>query len=738
VLPVLGYSTTSRFDPDNIPVNMAKWLEAYRQEIRYVIEHQLTADASIRNKWAALREGTEDSPDDFNGQNPLLTTKWNQSPYYNALCPYDNNHNARTVTGCVATAMAQIMKYWNYPAKGSGFHSYDHPKHGTLSANFGSATYNWAAMPNQLNGDNPEVATLMYHCGVSVNMNYGVSATGGSFAWVISAQSPVQNCSEYALKTYFCYNPNTLQSNIRFNYTTDGWLNLLKSELDAGRPILYVGFGSGGGHAFVCDGYDNNNNFHFNWGWGGSSDGYFWVDALNPGTLGSGGGSGGYNQNQYILTGIQPAQNIPAAEFNLYAPVTATPNPVDYGQSVSVQADIINNGAATFYGDITAALFDEDKNFVEYIGTLSENNGLPSNFHYINGLTFNSNSLSAAPGNYFIGIFVRPAGGNWIKVGNGNYANMIPFTISNDNNIELYAPITVEPEPLQRNQAATINLDVANFGTTAFNGTISVDLHDLNGDWLQTISEIPGLSMPVNTHFIEGLTFTTTGLDVPPGTYLLAVWEQENGGDWEMVGSTDTYLNPRQIVITEPALQPDPYEANNFQLTAFKLPLNFNGNTAPLNTEGSNLHEGADLDYYKLVLPAGYSYRISGRVQDSYNSDNGQTYTVDALWSYAIGSDWSGAYDDVLTDGDILVQTGNGANVYFKVAPYFQGNTGAYRLDLQVTRTALTGTDQLSDITPLTLYLNPAHNRLTLSAADETVELGEISIYDAAGKRLFS
>jgi hypothetical protein len=217
---------------------------------------------------------------------PLVQTKWDQSPYYNNLCPYDNSKGERTVTGCVATAMAQVMNYWEYPKKGTGFHSYNHSKYGTLNANFGSTTYDWANMPNELTSSSSTVqknavATLMYHCGVSVDMDYNVSSEGGSGAYVISSRSPVTHCTEYALKTYFGYK-TSIQGVQKADYTTTNWKNLLKAELDASRPIVYAGFGDGG-HCFVCDGYDNNDYFHFNWGWGGLYDGYFALNALIPG-----------------------------------------------------------------------------------------------------------------------------------------------------------------------------------------------------------------------------------------------------------------------------------------------------------------------------------------------------------------------------------------------------------------------------------------------------------------------
>ena len=154
--------------------------------------------------------------------------------------------------------MAQIMKFWNYPETGSGFHSYNHPAYGTLSANFGSTTYQWSLMPNVVSSSNSAVATLMYHCGVSVNMVYDIAAKGGSSAQTLDVAA--------ALKTYFGYS-STVEGKYRKDYTDAQWIDLLKTELNAGRPVQYAGTGSSGGHSFVCDGYNSNDFFHMNWGW---------------------------------------------------------------------------------------------------------------------------------------------------------------------------------------------------------------------------------------------------------------------------------------------------------------------------------------------------------------------------------------------------------------------------------------------------------------------------------------
>lgn len=302
--PVLGFSFDSEFDPNFIPPNVEYWLSYYKEQIRYVRENNIQATAVTAKEWAKVLSGGYDfTTSTLDAVSPLTRTKWNQAPYYNDFCPYDDSRQARTVAGCVAIAMAQVMKYWNYPALGKGSHSYNHYKLGTISASFEEMEINWKSFPNQLLSRNEELAYTIFLIGVSVEMRYGVDASG---AFVISKSSPKTHSSEYAMKTYWKYDPNLIVG-IRKSDTTDaGWANIIKSELNSGRPLIYTGSGEEGGHAWVCDGYREDNYFSMNWGWGGAYNGYYSLSALSPGTGGIGSGSGTFNENQELLFGMQP------------------------------------------------------------------------------------------------------------------------------------------------------------------------------------------------------------------------------------------------------------------------------------------------------------------------------------------------------------------------------------------------------------------------------------------------
>lgn len=745
VIPILGYADEGVFDPNNIPPNMQKWFEGYKAEIRYVIENNIAASPEIQADWKALQSGMNLKSQTFTSSvAPLIATKWDQSPYYNDQCPFDNSKSERTVTGCVATAMAQVMKYWNYPKTGSGFHSYNHTTYGTLSANFGSTTYDWANMPNQLTSASSTaqknaVATLMYHCGVSVDMNYGLAATGGSSAYVISSASPDTICTEYALKTYFGYK-NTLQGIKKANYTISNWMNLLKTELDSGRPIVYAGFGDGG-HCFICDGYDNNNYFHFNWGWGGSYDGYFALDALNPTSGGTGGGSYSYNNGQQAIIGIEPAnggttpQNF---DLRLYSDLSMSSDQLWFMNAFDLKVNVANYGTGIFSGQFGAAVFDKDGNFIDFIETKS-NMTLNANSHYTNGLTFsNAGSAAFVPGTYFAELFYKTTTQNWTIVANGNFTNFKEFKIIYSSDIETNSSFTITTNggTLIQGQSTTVNVDVLNTDTSTFYGAYRLNLLNLDGSWAQNIQILyENNGLPYNYHYTGGNNFTGT-ITVAPGTYLMEIDYQKKGATgWYYAGSTN-YSNPVYVIVKSPEMQPDIYEVNNTQSQAYNLPVSFSGDSATTNTEGSNLHIGTDIDYYKIVLPTGYNYTITPRLNDSYNSRSGQTYTVDALFSYSTdGTTYSETYDDVMTDN---ITVNDGGTVYFKVAAYFSGNVGTYLLDLNIARKAITSNKDVEINTQVSLYPNPAKDFVTIDLKESANKVNQIVLTDVDGNQLYN
>lgn len=721
VIPILGYSTTNKFDATNIPDNAAKWLEGYVNQIRYAIENNSDATDEITSEWQELLNNNAISniKPRAGSVSPMIKTTWSQSPYYNELCPFDKIENKYAVTGCVATAMAQIMKYWNYPQTGSGFHSYNNSNYGTLSAPFSSTTYQWSSMPNKVTSYNSAVATLMFHCGVSVDMSYGV---GGSSAYPDKVAP--------ALKDYFGYS-NSAALKVRVNFTTDNqWISLLKQELDAGRPLFYSGAGvSGtGGHAFVCDGYTNSDYFHFNWGWGGSNDGNFSVNALNT-------SNGKFNNYQTIVSGIEPPSGLKTYNMVLYNDVLVSPTTNYYGNAFTVETNILNKGTTDFSGDYCAAIFDYNYNFIDFIETKTGYN-LQSGYVYSTNLIFTANAnLGRLPGIYYVGIFYKPTGGNWTIVSNnGSYTNLTQLNIINPSEIELYSDITVTPgTELTQGKSATVNFNITNSGTSTFYGKYQANLYKLDGTFVQTINTVSeNNGLPSGSYYSSLIALPTSAITAEPGTYLLAIIHNRNGSaDWYYTGSS-YFQNPIIVTVKAQPIQPDKYEVNNSNATAYNLPLTFSNNTATKNTVGSNCHVSSDMDYYKINLPAGFLYTITPRLHDLYNSGNGNVYTLDALFSYSTdGSTWSDAYDDVLSTG---IKQNGGTTLYFAVSPYFQGQIGTYLLDMKITRTSTASIDE-SDLTKtVNIYPNPTNGEVYVHFQSTNEIIGDINLLNIQGQ----
>mgnify|MGYP003287474151 CR=1 FL=1 len=310
VRPIIGYSDTNPFAINERMTNVNYWLNQVDAEIQYAIDNDIEASAEIKNEWKNLTKGIKPEAKNRTAVNALLKTKWDQDYPYNAMCPVMDGK--QTVTGCVATSIAQVMKYWEWPPRGIGSHTYSYEGsediegfeglyyEGVLSADFSDTDYDWDNMKNNYSYSSyteveaDAVATLMYHVGVSVEMLYGTTESGSSHLFAVEG-----------LVDYFDYKESVSYQD-SWKYDDDEWIELLKSELNARRPILYSGSGEGGGHAFVCDGYDENDNFHFNWGWSGVADGYYAIGALSPGTGGIGSGSlGDYSMQNTAIIGIE-------------------------------------------------------------------------------------------------------------------------------------------------------------------------------------------------------------------------------------------------------------------------------------------------------------------------------------------------------------------------------------------------------------------------------------------------
>ncbi len=353
-LPVLGFSDTGSFDPDRMPENMKAWLQGYADEIAWLQQHGSTASGP---KKARSKVGSHST--DY--IHPMLSTTWNQGAPYNDLCPTFENDpiygSGTCASGCVATAMAQVMMYHQWPYETTqpipGYHSQtqvldiDLPELPVTTFDWTKMSVNYSAGYTAEEAD--AIATLMQYCGRSVRMDYGVSSGADS-----------DDVAD-ALKNYFGYNSSATQVK-RLAYTFDNWTDLIYHELANARPVLYGGLSNGGGHAFVCDGYmyyDDTDYFHINWGWGGMSDDFFVLSALDPQQQGIGAGNGGYRYNQDAVIGIQKPTddgtiaNVPTRQIRLYTNSITVCNPIAVvGQPVRVIVNITNYGEDEFDGNL--------------------------------------------------------------------------------------------------------------------------------------------------------------------------------------------------------------------------------------------------------------------------------------------------------------------------------------------------------------------------------------------------
>jgi hypothetical protein len=376
--PVIAYSTESVFHSDANHVGVIDWMNHASEKITAALRQQVKADERIAHLWTSYVSGINPGLKKSTPVGPLLTTTWNQEPYYNQRCPYNSNDKLNCLTGCVATTMAQIMKFWNYPPSGTGSYSYNDttPKfennYGIQSADFGATVYNWQQMPSYITSNNPDIATLMYQCGVSVAMSYGDDKQGGSGAAVLQQEAGYDSPSaQSAYKTYFSYNGDSLKGLFASNFAPSAWTNLLEGELNAGRPIQYEGRDpTKGGHTWVCDGYDANDMFHMNWGWGGYDNGYYSLSNLSA-------ASADFSSEEAALIGIMPGtvkspvptgENIlTASSFKLY------PNPAS--QYITIEYGAVENGLMhlNIYNLAGQRMFNEEFSTADGLNTRSIN-----------------------------------------------------------------------------------------------------------------------------------------------------------------------------------------------------------------------------------------------------------------------------------------------------------------------------------------------------------------------------
>ena len=351
VKPVLAYSSEHSYEGE-IPEPAWYFINNYSKNIDYCDENGVFMNNEVESEWKSLEANELPAAKNAKTVNPLIQTLWNQDYPYNYYAPatgggwWGGGPGGHCYAGCVACAMSQIMKYWDHPVHGHGSHSYVHGTYGEQSANFGATNYNWSIMPiecgNQADEAAKAVALLMYHCGVSVDMNF---ASDGSGAYSKDVET--------AMRQYFGYCAASYKE--RSKFTEEEWIAMLKSELDKSQPVYFSGSSdSGGGHAIVCDGYDSNDYFHFNLGWSGSGNDYYSINDV-----------AGYHNNEAAVINIVPMEINADDNGIIYVTPDGTgdgsswDNATPYLQYASAKAIEVSKmiwvKTGTYYGDLNSA-----------------------------------------------------------------------------------------------------------------------------------------------------------------------------------------------------------------------------------------------------------------------------------------------------------------------------------------------------------------------------------------------
>ena len=343
VHPVLGYSIDGGFNDGELPEEVFSWLKRYEDAIEALSETEPERSIEVKAEWEALLDGNGLQPKLRTMVMPLVKTKWShKKPPFNDLCPVDTaGPGGHARGGCGAGAMSQLMNYWEHPVRGVGSVTYspellNHqcPQYGQQSANFGETVYDWDNMKNvyALGYNETEglaVATLIYHCAVSLQMNFGPQNSYTDPARIATA-----------LKTYFDYSQSTNYKQ-KSNYSDAEWKTMLKNDLDLGRPVVYRGrdVTNQYGHIFICDGYDENEYFHFNFDWAGNYDGYYTIGNID------------INGTDYDHSNT--------AVFDCY------PNPTSINPPANVNATVTNRNVTITWSSVSNASYykiyrDED------------------------------------------------------------------------------------------------------------------------------------------------------------------------------------------------------------------------------------------------------------------------------------------------------------------------------------------------------------------------------------------
>ena len=548
--PVLGYSDSGHIaDANEMPDGLCYWLDFLSSEMENAVFDTTSPDAP---SYSSAKQYASEAPSYMQSVDPLLTTKWNQKAPYNNKIP-------NFATGCVATGLAQVMKYWQYPVHGIGSHTNGH--FSQYSADFASTTYNWSDMKDEYGGkfDTKEqvdaVATLMYHLGVATDMQ-----------WTADNSGTPNLFGAYALINFFGYNKN-LYAESRDHVSLGAWKSILLDQLYTNHPVCYAGFSGANsttGHFFVLDGYDaETGKFHFNWGWGGTYDGYFELTALNPGGQGQAGAANGtYNYFQLIFVNVQPEETDEyVAHFDcdeLYPRVTSCDK-----KDVTMCTMHLTNNALRFEGTIGLAVYNQDGSLCQYVASPKQFPNFAIGSSYTGEYDVSVDLSNVPDGSYTA----------CVAACHTDYPNT-PFAVRAKYGKSTYYALTVadgkavfseltgraevrdssepavlnakEANTLYQNLTATFRLTVKNTGTSTFNDEVGVCIKKGSRDSQRQYIMTPCLLLPG-----EEKTVTLVGKVLrEPGEYSLINCCGENGDYYELDNKETVVVKDEASAIT--------------------------------------------------------------------------------------------------------------------------------------------------------------------------------------------
>lgn len=560
--PILGYASEGYFCYTQLPAPLQVLLQDYERQLSELSKQ----DKETNSPYASypITNQFEKSVE------PLLgNIRWNQDQPFNEQCPIDPTTSKATPAGCVAIAAAQIMKYHEYPPQGIGKRSYTTSTNGiAISATYEGTCYHWEQMLDDYNhGYNAEqaaaVAQLCYHVGTACRTDYcyeGSGATAKDIALALKQNFGYDDNLEYIDRTYF---------------TEPDWEALLRTELDAGRPILHFGEGPEGGHAFVCDGYNRLGMFHYNWGWGGMSDGYFHSSALSPSMLGIGSGAGNYNYLQSALTQIQPPTEHSSHVAHLHLSKALIPGAshILLGQETKVTAAFYNCGLRSFTGEAAIALYKENHEEPIHILTSKKLTRIPELTGGTSGSAFKFTIPDTLTnGTYHLYLVHKEENTiEYVKmrapVNHPNYLVLTKYDTYATINKPTFSSklsLVAKPKPtsaLYHNRKATFSITVRNDGEE-FYSYLGILLQKRNSTEL--IRQYVGVML---TRIPKGttrtLTYSTDAIEVEAGAYdIVAVCDSTNN-----TANYLTPIGPDELMVTEATIKTEPFLAENFILT---------------------------------------------------------------------------------------------------------------------------------------------------------------------------